>query len=1439
MKKIWTGILAAIIAVPLLQPPPAQAAKPISIYIDGSRLATKQAPLAINGRVMLPMRAIFEALGASINWNQKSQTVTAQKNGTTIKLKIKAKTATIDNKTVKLDVPAQNLRGTTMVPVRFVSEALGESVGYTNKTKIVTITTSGSGGSGGNGGGVGGGGSATAPNPVVNVYARDIGDNGDGRDLEVSFSKSYNESRVDHYRVLIVKSANVSRFSLAAAKNVSSGNYTSLYPTGSDPVVTLTSNSRDVDGEYIREDQSYVAFVLAVGKTSGQAALSNASPAITLQRDSVAAATNVIVSDIGNYGDGRDLRVEFTRAQRENHIANYRVFVVKTADAYKFDLKTANNISDSYSTVVNKSGSSQKLSVDLTSSSRDTSGEYIKNGVAYTVFVMSVSSNPNVNASKLSAASSSIKLDSGSLNSPVVTKVEDVNDYGDGRDLQVSFSKVNDESKIGSYRIFIVKSKNYSDFTLSKANNVSSNNYTQVSKTGYNISNYRLSSSARDVDGDWIRNDVNYRVFVMAVGSGSNANVLSSASSSITLVNGYSGGGNGSGNNGKVKIVSNLTATDVDDYGDGRDLRVEFSRASDESYIDQYRIMVVKSSKAGSFTLSKANDVSSRNYTRVYKDGKTLSEVLSSDARDVDGDLIKDGVSYKVFVLSVGKSGYSNALSYASSEITLKNGNRVGTVSNLTVSDVADNGDGRDLRVEFTRASDESYIDHYRIMVVKSKNAGSFTLPKANNVSSNNYTRVYKNGNTLTEVLGASARDVDGDLIREGVSYKVFVLSAGRGNYSGTNALSKESGEITLSKKANIGAVSNLTVSDVADNGNGSDLQVSFNRAADETNVSSYRIMVVKSSNAGSFDLSKANNVAEANYTYVSKNGNTLTKVLDANARDVNGEQIREGVSYKVFVLTAGGGNYLGTNALSNASGEITLSKQAKIEAVSNLTVSDVADNGNGSDLQVSFNRAADETNVSSYRIMVVKSPKVGSFNLSKANEVAEANYTYVSKNGNTLTKVLDANARDVDGEPIREGVSYNVFVLTAGGGSLSGTNALSNASGDITLSMQAQIEAVSNLTVSDVKDNGKDSALQVSFNRAADETNIGHYRIMAVKSSKAGSFNLSKANEVSNANYTSVDKNGNTLTKVLDANARDIDGETIREGVSYNVFVLSAGGGKFSGKNALSSASSAITLKTETKVAEAVTGLYADIIGNTNVVNDISVGFNKLSNESNIEEYRIMAVPQAQAATFNLASANNVTLADNYTQVKPNGSNVSLKLQKTKDAFGNAINTGTNYQLFVLTVTKAGSGYENALSAASNPFKLTTSLEDVTVPRVSQASVQSDATGISVSFTAPQNAEKIASYVILAVPSGGSIDLASAEASKDKGIAVPKAGPLTNIKLAQDFTGQAINTQSAYSIYILSVPDMTNAKKYNLSAPFAYPQVQAAQPAGAAQPTP
>ena len=112
----------------------------------------------------------------------------------------------------------------------------------------------------------GGGGNNTGIVPVNYVTLRDIGNAGDGRDLQVSFSKSSTEALISHYRddckaVQDVKPIRGTARVLGA--------YTTVYPSGSDPTLTLTSGSRDVDNDLIRDNQAYKAYVLAVSKTGG------------------------------------------------------------------------------------------------------------------------------------------------------------------------------------------------------------------------------------------------------------------------------------------------------------------------------------------------------------------------------------------------------------------------------------------------------------------------------------------------------------------------------------------------------------------------------------------------------------------------------------------------------------------------------------------------------------------------------------------------------------------------------------------------------------------------------------------------------------------------------------------------------------------------------------------------------------------------------------------------------------------------------------------------------------------------------------------------------------------------------------------------------------------------------------------------------------------
>ncbi|HEY3365747.1 MAG TPA: stalk domain-containing protein [Symbiobacteriaceae bacterium] len=111
----------------------------VAITIDGNPLAADA--YIVNGRTVAPLRAIFEALGATIEWNGATRTVTATKGNTIIKLTIDKTTAYVGDKVVELAVPPLIINARTFVPVRFIGEALGATVNFDPATKTVKIQT--------------------------------------------------------------------------------------------------------------------------------------------------------------------------------------------------------------------------------------------------------------------------------------------------------------------------------------------------------------------------------------------------------------------------------------------------------------------------------------------------------------------------------------------------------------------------------------------------------------------------------------------------------------------------------------------------------------------------------------------------------------------------------------------------------------------------------------------------------------------------------------------------------------------------------------------------------------------------------------------------------------------------------------------------------------------------------------------------------------------------------------------------------------------------------------------------------------------------------------------------------------------------------------------------------------------------------------------------
>ena len=154
MKKIIALILA--IAIVMMTGVVAFAERPVKLYIGGEpyflektrfgdfcfyrdTIPTDVSPKIVNGRTMLPVRVVFEAIGAKVGWDDATQTVTATKGDAVVTLQIGSNVMTVNGTEKIIDVPAYVENGRTMVPVRACAEAFNLAVEWDEETYTVKV----------------------------------------------------------------------------------------------------------------------------------------------------------------------------------------------------------------------------------------------------------------------------------------------------------------------------------------------------------------------------------------------------------------------------------------------------------------------------------------------------------------------------------------------------------------------------------------------------------------------------------------------------------------------------------------------------------------------------------------------------------------------------------------------------------------------------------------------------------------------------------------------------------------------------------------------------------------------------------------------------------------------------------------------------------------------------------------------------------------------------------------------------------------------------------------------------------------------------------------------------------------------------------------------------------------------------------------------------
>lgn len=111
----------------------------ISVMLNGEYLAFDQPPILQNDRTLVPLRVIFESLGADVYWNEELQKVTANKEGISVSLTIGDDRLYVNGTEIKLDVAAQVINDRTLVPVRAISESFGCFVDWDDANQTVII----------------------------------------------------------------------------------------------------------------------------------------------------------------------------------------------------------------------------------------------------------------------------------------------------------------------------------------------------------------------------------------------------------------------------------------------------------------------------------------------------------------------------------------------------------------------------------------------------------------------------------------------------------------------------------------------------------------------------------------------------------------------------------------------------------------------------------------------------------------------------------------------------------------------------------------------------------------------------------------------------------------------------------------------------------------------------------------------------------------------------------------------------------------------------------------------------------------------------------------------------------------------------------------------------------------------------------------------------
>ena len=111
----------------------------ITVKVNYTVLTLDVPPMLENDRTLVPMRAIFEALGAEVSWYPESRAIVAVRGDTTVFMQVDDWYMSVNDEWIALDAPPRIVNDRTLIPLRAVAEALGAQVGWDEEMQVVTV----------------------------------------------------------------------------------------------------------------------------------------------------------------------------------------------------------------------------------------------------------------------------------------------------------------------------------------------------------------------------------------------------------------------------------------------------------------------------------------------------------------------------------------------------------------------------------------------------------------------------------------------------------------------------------------------------------------------------------------------------------------------------------------------------------------------------------------------------------------------------------------------------------------------------------------------------------------------------------------------------------------------------------------------------------------------------------------------------------------------------------------------------------------------------------------------------------------------------------------------------------------------------------------------------------------------------------------------------